>query len=95
MNSKNMNKEKQLTILLSPRLSEKSAGKYIFQVAKSANKFDIKAAVENLFQVTVKSVNVLNMKSATAKKVGRAAGRQLSWKKAYVVLNEGQQINVV
>ena len=90
-----MNKEKQLKILLSPHLSEKSAGQYIFEVAKSATKTDIKVAVEKLFQVTVKSVNVLNVKGATARKFGRAAGRQASWKKAYVVLNEGQQINIV
>lgn len=89
-----MNKEKQLKILLSPHLSEKSAGQYIFEVAKYANKLDIKAAVEKLFNVTVKSVNVLNLKGATARKFGRAAGRQASWKKAYVVLNEGQQITI-
>ena len=61
-----MRKEKLLKVLLAPHLSEKAAGQYIFKVARSANKHDIKAAVEELFQVTVKSVNVLNMKEDRA-----------------------------
>ncbi|OGT44790.1 MAG: 50S ribosomal protein L23 [Gammaproteobacteria bacterium RIFCSPHIGHO2_12_FULL_38_11] len=92
-----MKKEKLLKILLAPHLSEKTAaisGQYVFQVAKSANKLDIKAAVEELFKVTVKAVNVINIKGANAIKMGRKTGRYASWKKAYVVLNAGQEIQL-
>ena len=89
-----MKKEALLKILLSPHLSEKSKGQYIFKVAKCATKHDIKAAVEQLFQVTVNAVNVLNVKGAAATKFGRKMGRYESWKKAYVVLTPGQEINI-
>ena len=88
-----MKKEALLKILLAPRLSEKSEGQYIFKVAKYATKQDIKAAVEQLFQVTVKAVNVLNVKGAAATKFGRTTGRYESWKKAYVALAAGQEIH--
>lgn len=90
-----MRKEKLLKVLLAPHLSEKAASQYVFKVVKSANKFDVKDAVEALFKVNVKAVNILNVKGATAAKFGRAVGRHASWKKAYVTLEAGQQINNV
>lgn len=89
-----MRKEKLFNVLLAPHLSEKAAGQYIFKVARSANKHDIKAAVEELFQVTVKSVNVLNMKEDRKNDIACTIGRQSTWKKAYVMLKDGQQINL-
>ncbi|MCX7126174.1 MAG: 50S ribosomal protein L23 [Gammaproteobacteria bacterium] len=92
-----MRREKLLKILLAPHLSEKtaaSAGQYVFEVAKTADKIEIKETVEQLFQVKVKAVNIVNVKGATSKKFGRAKGRQASWKKAYVVLQAGQEIHL-
>ena len=89
-----MHKEKLLKVLVSPHLSEKSAGQYIFKVAKTANKKTIKAAVEQLFQVKVKGVNVLNAKGIAITRFGRPQGRQASWKKGYVTLEAGEQINI-
>ncbi len=89
-----MNSEKLLKILLAPHLSEKAANQYIFKVARSATKQDIKSAVEKLFQVVVKSVNVVNVKKARTNEIARTIGRQATWKKAYVVLQAGQQINL-
>ena len=54
-----MRQEKLLKVLLAPHLSEKTAaiaGQYVFKVATTANKYDVKSAVEQLFQVTVKAV---------------------------------------
>lgn len=89
-----MKKEKLLKILQAPHLSEKAAGQYIFKVAKCANKKDIKCAVETLFQVAVKSVNVVNVKKSRTNDIARTLGRQASWKKAYVMLQAGQEINL-
>lgn len=92
-----MRKEKLLKVLLAPHVSEKAAStssQYVFKVARTANKHEIKNAVEQLFQVNVKDVNVSNVKGAAATKFGRAAGRRSSWKKAYIVLQAGQEINI-
>lgn len=90
-----MKKEDLLKVLLAPHLSEKSVGQYIFKVAKCASKHDVKVAVEQLFQVSVKAVNVVNVKGAAATKFGRKVGRRASWKKAYVSVSPGQEINIV
>ncbi len=89
-----MKNEKLLKILLSPHMSEKSAGQYVFKVAKCADKISIKSAVQFLFQVKVKAVNVVNVKGATVSKFGKSKGRRASWKKAYVTLHAGEQINI-
>ncbi len=92
-----MRKEKLLKVLLAPHLSEKTAStasQYVFKVAKTANKHEIKNAVEQLFQVNVKDVNVSNVKGAVTMKQGRSVGRRSTWKKAYVVLQAGQEINI-
>ena len=90
-------KEKLLKILLTPHVSEKAskvADQHVFHIAKTANKLDVKLAVESLFNVSVKSVNIVNVKGSAAIKMGRTKGSHASWKKAYVVLKAGQQINL-
>ena len=79
-------------------VTEKSAGNaekgiYTFKVAKSANKIQIKDAVEKTFGVKVASVNTLNTK-AKSKRVGRYTGTTKTYKKAVVTLKDGQQINL-
>ena len=96
-----MIRERLLKVLLAPHLSEKATAssngypQYIFKVAKSANKQEIKAAVEQLFSVSVRKVTVTNMKGAQATKFGRAVGQKASFKKAYVVLEPGSEIAAV
>lgn len=75
------------------RLSETSST-VVFQVAKFANKHDVKDAIEKLFEVKVITVNILNVKGK-ARKFGRVEGRTKDWKKAYVRLAEGHDISFV
>ncbi len=90
--------ERLLQVLLAPQISEKStyvADKHdqvIFNVARDATKPEIKAAIELLFKVEVQSVQVLNVKGKT-KRFGRFIGRRDHWKKAYVCLKPGQEID--
>lgn len=79
-------------IIIKPILTEKgydgiAAKKYTFQVAKSANKTQIKMAVEELFGVKVDSVNTCNVRGKT-KRMGRSEGLTSSYKKAVVQLTE-------
>jgi len=79
-------------------VTEKSAanaekGVYTFKVAKSANKIQIKDAVEKAFGVKVKSVNTLNTKTKK-KRVGRYVGTRKSYKKAIITLKDGESINL-
>lgn len=92
-----MNEQKCLTVLLSPHLSEKSTAvneqnQYVFKVQKAATKPEIKAAVEKLFNVKVKSVQVVNQKPRKTR-FGKIEGTQKAWKKAYIRLNEGSEID--
>lgn len=93
-----MNQERLLKVLLSPVISEKSttvAEKHrqvVFKVATDACKPEIKAAVELLFEVKVEGVRVVNVKGKQ-KRFGQIMGRRKSWKKAYVSLQEGYDIN--
>lgn len=87
-----------MLVLLAPTVSEKSTfvgdkhNQVVFRVADDATKPEIKAAVELLFKVKVKSVQVSNVKGKE-KKTGRIMGRRRNWKKAYVSLAQGQEIN--
>jgi large subunit ribosomal protein L23 len=94
-----MNNEKILAVLRAPLVSEKTAriqeiNQYVFEVALTATKSDVKSAVESLFNVTVESVNVLNVKGKN-KTFRNRAGRRGDWRKAYVRLAEGQTIDVM
>jgi len=95
-----MNQERLMQVLLAPQISEKAtyvADKYeqvIFRVASDATKPEIKAAVELLFKVEVEGVQVANVKGKVKRFKG-ATGRRKGWKKAYVSLKPGQEINFV
>ena len=90
--------ESLLKILLSPHVSEKAtmlADKnrlFVFEVAKDATKLTIKSAVEQLLKVEVESVRVLNVKGKTRRFKG-IKGKLSSWKKAYVKLKVGHDID--
>ena len=94
-----MNEERLLKIVLAPHLSEKATiatqerGQYVFQVCKSATKPEIKEAVEQLFKTKVDLVRIVNVKTK-AKRFGSILGRSKAWKKAYVTLQAGQQIDL-
>ncbi|MGH6718874.1 MAG: 50S ribosomal protein L23 [Alphaproteobacteria bacterium] len=94
-----MNNEKILAVLRAPLVSEKTAriqemNQYVFEVALTATKADVKSAVESLFKVTVESVNVMNVKGKN-KTFKNRAGRRGDWRKAYVRLADGQTIDVM
>lgn len=87
-----------LQIILAPHVSEKgtlSAEKnntMVFKVATTATKAEIKAAVQKLFEVEVTGVRTLNVKGKT-KRTGQRVGHRSNWKKAYVSLVEGADID--
>jgi large subunit ribosomal protein L23 len=91
---------KYLSVIRAPRVSEKTArlqevsNQYVFEVAKTATKADVKSAVEQLFNVKVEAVNVLNVKGKI-KSFRSREGRRGDWRKAYVRLAEGQTIDVM
>lgn len=83
-------------IIIRPIVTEKSSSlmeqnKYTFEVHKSANKIQIRQAVEQIFKVKVLSVNTLNV-SAKPKRMGAFLGKTRSWKKAVVTLPPGERI---
>ncbi|MDR0398760.1 MAG: 50S ribosomal protein L23 [Endomicrobium sp.] len=87
-------------IIKKPIVTEKAAvlkekhNKYTFVVDKDANKFQIKQAVESLFNVKVESVHTSNY-LGKSKRMGMHAGYRSDWKKAIVKLGEGQEIQMV
>ena len=86
-------------VLSAPIVSEKSAivadsnNQFVFKVAKNATKLQIKNAVELMFDVKVESVRVLNVKGKI-KRFGRTLGKRSDWKKAYVKLQSGHNIEL-
>jgi large subunit ribosomal protein L23 len=92
------NQERLMQVLLAPQVSEKSTfvaeknAQVVFRVVGNATKPEIKAAVELLFKVEVESVQVANVKGKL-KRFGKLSGRRKNWKKAYVCLKAGQEIN--
>ena len=97
------NTERLMKVLLAPVVSEKSTfigeknNQYAFRVTSDATKPEIKAAVELMFstkdrKVEVVAVQVANVKGKE-KRFGRFMGRRNNWKKAYVSLKAGQEIN--
>jgi large subunit ribosomal protein L23 len=100
MNAVKFNETRLLQVILAPVISEKSTmladkrEQVAFRVATDATKPEIKAAVELLFKVQVKGVSVANVKGKQ-KRTGRFIGRRDSWKKAYVSLQPGQELNFV
>ena len=93
-----MNQERMLQVLRAPHISEKasvqadSANQVVFEVARDANKKEIAAAVTKLFDVTVTHVTTANMKPKQKRFRGRPGVRS-GWKKAYVTLAQGEEID--
>ena len=92
------NPERLMTVLLAPAISEKATHiadkneQIVFKVAPNATKPEVKAAVELMFKVQVESVQIANVKGKV-KRFGAYTGRRRNWKKAYVSLKPGQEIN--
>ena len=90
--------ERLMQVLLAPQISEKATyipnknQQVVFRVASDATKPEVKAAVELLFKVEVKAVQVANVKGKE-KRFSKMIGRRKGWKKAYVCLKPGQEIN--
>ncbi|HBL23808.1 MAG: 50S ribosomal protein L23 [Syntrophorhabdaceae bacterium] len=86
-------------IILRPIITEKSTlvkdtgNQYVFEVARSANKIEIRKAVEKLFKVKVMDVHVSNMEGKK-KRLGRYAGKRSDWKKAVVKLSPKDKITI-
>ena len=101
MSAQSFNTERLMQVILAPQVSEKAtyiAEKHnhvIFRVAQDATKSEIKAAVELMWKpqnIEVKSVQIANVKGKK-KRFGRFIGRRSNWKKAYVSIQSGQEIN--
>lgn len=96
--SKNFNQERLLQVLVAPQISEKATyiadknEQVVFIVTPDATKPEVKAAVELLFKVQVKSVQIANLKGKI-KRSGRTLGRRSDIRKAFVCLKPGQEIN--
>ena len=95
-----MNQERVFKVLLGPHVSEKStvlgdaANQVVFKVSRDATKDEIKQAVEKLFEVKVDSVRVATV-TGKPQGFGRIRGRRSDWKKAYVSLAAGQEIDLL
>jgi large subunit ribosomal protein L23 len=93
-----MNQERIIKILIKPHVSEKTAdltdsvNQHCFRVMRDATKKEIKAAVELLFSVKVDAVRVLNVRGKR-KVTGRIVGKRKDWKKAFITLAEGNDID--
>jgi large subunit ribosomal protein L23 len=91
-------KEQLMSVLLAPHVTEKTSlamqnsNQYVFRVRREATKTDIRQAVELMFEVKVRGVQVVN-EPGKMRRFGRRSGRTQDWKKAYVRLAEGQTID--
>ncbi len=95
---RSFNPERLMQVLIAPQVSEKSTfvgeknNQFVFRVLQDATKPEIKAAIELMFKVEVNRVQTANMKGKE-KRFGRFVGRRRNWKKAFVSLKPGQEIN--
>ena len=87
------------SIIERPMITEKNQllqdkeNKYVFEVARYANKLEIKQAIEDIFDVRVESVRTMRMQGKI-KRMGRFEGRRPNWKKAIVKLTDGDVIDL-
>lgn len=94
-----MSEARLMNILRAPVISEKSSAAQqdmntlVFKVLKDATKDEIKAAVETLFNVKVEAVRTLNFQGKV-RRTARGFGKRSDWKKAYVTLPEGTQLDI-
>ena len=95
-----MNQQRLMQVLLAPQISEKATfiadknEQVVFRVVPSATKVEVKAAGEMVFKESVASGQNANVKGKS-KRSGRSVGRRSDWKKAFVCLKPGQEINFV
>ena len=93
-----MNDERLMQVLIGPHVSEKSARladsdrQVVFKVRRDATKTEIRAAVEKMFSVKVEGVTVARM-HGKLKRFGQSIGHRQDWKKAYVTLAAGHDID--
>lgn len=93
-----MNDQRLYSVLLAPHVSEKTAtaaemeDRHTFRVATTATKLEVRRAVEKLFDVKVKSVQIVNVRGKN-KRFGQTMGKRSDWKKAVVRLVEGQDLD--
>jgi large subunit ribosomal protein L23 len=93
-----MNQERLYTVIREPHVSEKASmlgdksNQYAFKVAVDATKPEIKEAVETIFKVTVVGVTTTNVKGKV-KRTARGVSHKKNWKKAYVRVADGQEID--
>lgn len=98
MNAITKTQDRLLQVILAPQITEKAtyiADKHqhiAFKVRTDATKPEIKAAIELVFKVEVEKVAVINVGGKT-KRAGKRVGQRNDWKKAYVSLKPGQEIN--
>jgi large subunit ribosomal protein L23 len=92
------NTDKSLQTVLAPQITEKATmiadknNQIAFKVTKDATKSEVKMAIETMFKVEVNSVNILNI-NGKIKRSRTGMGKRNDWKKAYVCLKPGQEIN--
>ena len=93
-----MNQERIMKVLVAPIVSEKSTRladenrQFAFKVVPDASKPEVRKAVELMFDVKVEAVQIANVRGK-AKRFGQKMGKRSDWKKAYVTLAEGHDIN--
>lgn len=94
-----MNQARLYSIILGPHISEKATimaearNQIVFKVINDATKTEIKEAVEKLFKVSVTGLQVLNVKGKTKRTARGGVRKKSNWKKAYVQLEQGQEID--
>ncbi|GFZ77886.1 50S ribosomal protein L23 [Pseudohongiella nitratireducens] len=94
-----MNQQRLYSVIVGPHVSEKAAlmaeanNQVAFRVALDATKQEIREAVETLFKVSVEEVQVLNVKGKTKRTARGKLRKKSNWKKAYVKVAEGQEID--
>ena len=93
-----LGEERLMSVLVAPHVTEKTTqalqlrNQYTFRVRRDASRFEVRAAVELMFDVKVESVQVVN-EPGKSRRFGRTTGRTQDWKKAYVRLAEGHSID--
>ena len=98
MSARTFNQERLMQVLIAPQVSEKTTfvgeknNQFVFRVLQDATKPEIKAAVELMFKVEVDAVRTINQRGKE-KRFGRFVGRRSNWKKAFVSLKPGQELN--
>jgi len=94
-----VNQARLYSIILGPHISEKATimaeanNQVAFKVANDATKTEIKEAVEKIFNVSVVAMQVLNVKGKTKRTARGTIRKKSNWKKAYVQLQQGQEID--